>query len=108
MRGGVGWPPFPQVKEILDMEMIIPLLIGTSAMVTQMGVHVASSWLPPGTGALPTSCVGPFQKTGGFSIKDFYHIEPKLLDFHFCVNSVLQNGLFTLPCDNLKMEALII
>lgn len=25
MLGGVGWPPFPQVKEILDMEMIIPL-----------------------------------------------------------------------------------
>lgn len=25
MLGGVGWPPFPQVKEVLDMEMIIPL-----------------------------------------------------------------------------------
>lgn len=45
MLGGTGWAPLPQMKGLLETEMI-----GTSSMASLMDVHTASAWLPPGMG----------------------------------------------------------
>lgn len=50
-------------------------------MVTLMGVHVASSWLPPGTGYSLLLVLAHSKKTGGFSIKDFITLSPSCLAF---------------------------
>ena len=57
-----------------------PPAIGTSAMVT-MGVHVVSSWLPPGTGHSLLLVLAHSKERGGLSIKGFITLSPSCLTF---------------------------
>lgn len=91
--GGVRWAPFPQVKGILEIELIFPLLLET----LPWGPGWVFVW--PLLGRLQGWDTHyflwwPIPKERSSQCQRVYHIEPKLLDFHFHTNFVLQNASF--------------
>ena len=78
--GGVRWTPFPQVKGILEIELIFPcywkLFHGVPDGCLYGLCLVASK-----DGTLTTSCGGLFQKRGVLSVKEFITLNPSCLTF---------------------------
>ena len=84
-----GVASFPTSERDLKHGDDNPPVTGTSPMVSLMGVHVVSSWLPPGMGhSLLPVMVLPKERRSQY--QRFYHLELKLLDFDFYINCVLQ------------------